>query len=194
MDERPITTAAKEAASFFETARRATGDTATGPREDGEEYVRLKDGAPEWVKELVHDAHKDGSEWGMLPDDTRYEMIREAVQWIADSDDDRLEDLMSAFADEGSVYTGEQIAWLASRLDRYSYVDAWVEEYDYQGSDDRQSGGGGRPSVMEMIRGGMTQERAEVYDLVLQGLADLPSALDEHDDADGDRLATGEQA
>lgn len=170
MDQRPITTAAKDAARYFETARRATGDTATGPREDGDEYVRLKEDAPQWVRDLVYQAHKDGTEWGMLPDDTRYEMIREAVQAIADGDDMDQDELSITFGEDASIYTADQTAWLASRVDRFSYVTDWVEEMDYQGEDDRQSAGSGRPSVLAMIRGGMSMERREVFDSVWKSL------------------------
>lgn len=167
----PIVVTAKEAYRFFETARRATGDTATGPREDGERYTRLKDGAPEWVTEMVREAHRSG-ETLMLPDDIRYEMIREAVGYIVDcGNDGDLDDLESTFADEGSVYTADQLAWLASRIDRYAYCDEWAEEYDYQGEDPQMSRDS-HPSVLALIRGGIYMERREVFASVRRSLDD----------------------
>ena len=81
---------AADAASYFETALRADGANIAG--DSNTVYVRLKDGAPEWVTDLVHDAHGD-----MLPDDWRYSVIQDALETIADSDDP--EDASGEFAD-----------------------------------------------------------------------------------------------
>ena len=125
----------------------------------------------EWVTDLVREAHGD-----MLPEDWRYETIREALDRIAndgpdvaDDEDEVIEDMGTDFADDVDIYTAELTGWLHSRADRYSYVDAFVEEYDYVG-EDPQMAGTSRPSVLAMIRGGQMMERREVWDSVIKSL------------------------
>jgi hypothetical protein len=49
----------------------------TRKRDNGDKYVALKDGSPEWMTDVCHKAHGD-----MLPDDWRYSFISEAVDYI----------------------------------------------------------------------------------------------------------------
>jgi hypothetical protein len=146
-----IIAAAKEASRYFETRK----------RQDGEEFVTLKDDRPEWVHELARKAHGD-----MLPDDHRYEMIRYAVNAIAEAPEDSqgLDEI--PYSDDGpvSVYTGDQLKWLASRADRYSYVDQRIEDL-----------GEHADSIMEDIRGGWASEWDETFQLVLQALTEHAS-------------------
>jgi hypothetical protein len=140
--------------SLQETAREASGWFETATREDGSRFVRTKDGAPEWVKDLVHEAHGD-----FLPDDWRYNVIQDALLWIADSDDP--EDSAGEFADGAvDVYTGARLAWLASNLTRPGYVDEAREEFGADTDSD----------ITEQIGLGQYMEASEVYGLVLQAL------------------------
>lgn len=149
---------AREAARCFETARRATGDTATGPREDGDEYVRVRDGSPEWVTELVRAGHQDGSDGGMLPEDYRYRFVREAVDAIAEADDDAdLYEIGVEYADDLPDATHELTSWLGSMASRYGYVDESISENGVHTGE----------GVLDLIRRGMAAERSEVYDRVL---------------------------
>ena len=145
---------AAEASACFEIARRATGDTATGPREDGEEYTRVRDGSPEWVTDLVREAHGE-----FLLDDWRYACIASACEAIADSDDP--DDARGEWADSYvDVYNHELHAWLSSNLQqRAGYVDEGVENF---GHSDRGVDGD--------IAIGQYTEAEEVYGLVLQFL------------------------
>lgn len=158
MTETPtIQELAGEAARWFETARRATGDTDTGPREDGELYVRTKEGAPEWVRELVWHAHGD-----MLPDDYRYRWTSDALdaiaEWMAGWEEDPSDS--DADFDDGAVdvYTAGRLAWLGSNLNRTSYVDEARDEL------------GPFPGVVEEIGAGMYLEAREVFALVVDAL------------------------
>lgn len=149
-----IQTLAKEAAQWFETARRATGDTETGPREDGDEFVRLTEGRPEWIAEMVQDAHGD-----MFPDDWKYLTISAACEWIADNDDPL--DTSSDFADSMvDVYTGRRFAWLASNLNRAGYCDEALEN----GMIDLKGG------IVELIGAGQYEEAGEIYGSVLSSI------------------------
>lgn len=61
----------------------------TDTRANGEEFIRLADGSPEWMTNVIHAGHGD-----LLPDDYRYRTIREACGFLADLDED--EDLDDA--------------------------------------------------------------------------------------------------
>jgi hypothetical protein len=147
-----VETVANEASAWFETATRG----------DGETYTRTKDGCPEWVQELVYDAHGDFG-----PDDWRYDCIRAAVDAIADGAD---EDDPGEFADQhADVYTARGLAWLASNLNRVGYVDDAVSEYGYD------EGRG----IAGMVALGQYAEASEVFASVAQSLADRLNAIEE---------------
>lgn len=137
---------AKEAGEFF----------TTKAREDGAEYFTLKDGAPEWVKDLIHKAHGE-----FLPDDYRYRWAYGAMEFIADSDGDPMDDA-AEFADLAvDTYTGDRLAWLSSNLQRPGYCDQVVQDY------------GSMPDpgdIISLIGCGQYVEAEEVYGLVLQAL------------------------
>jgi hypothetical protein len=139
-----IQDAAREAGAYFETAT----------RDDGTEFVRTKDGTPQWVTNLVHEAHGE-----FLPDDWRYEVIRDALDWIEEADDP--EDGSGEFADQTvDVYNSARLAWLASNLNRASYCDEAAAEF----------GGEERVSIFDQIGQGQYMEASEVYSLVLRAL------------------------
>jgi hypothetical protein len=151
-----ISDKAREAYDWFETAERP----------DGESFVRTKSEAPEWVTELVQDAH--GSEF--LPDDWRYEAIRDCLGAIA-TDELDADDGPSEWADGyTAVYNGALLSWLSSNLNRIGYVDDAVAELGY--SEDR--------GVMGAIALGQYMEAREVFELVHRGLEAL---VDEDEDA-----------
>lgn len=132
---------AVEASRWFETATR--GD-------DGATFVRVKDGAPDWVTDLVHEAHGE-----MLPDDWRYQLAADAAEAIADGTDDPGE-----FADgHVDVYTFDRFAWLSSHLARQGYVDTAAEEFGLPADGDF--------SVVDAIGRGQYVEAGEVFGLVL---------------------------
>jgi hypothetical protein len=137
---------AREASSYFERALRDSSDPDSG-------YVRTKNDTPEWVTNVIYEAHA-----GMLPDDWRYDQIENALDVIADSDDP--DDARGEFADGAvDVYNSDRIAWLASHGNRQSYCDDAASEF---GSESRD--------VIEMIGLGQYYEAGEIYGLVLQAL------------------------
>ncbi len=138
---------AGEAYGWFETAHR--GDDPEQP------YTRLRDGAPEWLSDLVREAHA-----GMLPDDWKYRCISSALECIAESDDP--EDAAHEWADgECDVYTSDRLAWLSSNLRRPNYCDDAVGEMsiDY-----------GQEGIVGLIACGQYQEAREVFASVLSSL------------------------
>ena len=103
---------AREAAACFTTEQRPEGDS----------FVGLLDGSPDWVSELVRDAHGD-----MLPDHWRYASIESALDWIADANDPV--DEQYEWADGNmDVYNRGRLAWLASYASRPSYCDDATSE------------------------------------------------------------------
>lgn len=122
-------------------------------RDNGEKFYHLRDGSPEWMTEVCRKAHGE-----MFPDDWRYQFISDAVDMLAESDD--WDDCRSEI--ESDIYTGQLMAWLASRTDRFEYCDQFVEEMGSEGRD-----------TLERISGGQWMERCEVFELVAQALADF---------------------
>lgn len=128
-----IETIAQEMADSFITAE----------RNSGESYTKLKSSAPDWVTDLVYEAHG-----GMLPDDWRYKCISEACEAIADGTSGE------EFADDVDVFSADLYDWLSSHGARRAYTD-----------DARAEFGPGENIDNDIMRG-QYMERLEVYDLV----------------------------
>lgn len=150
--ETTIQTLAAEALSYFEYTGSNPGN---GIRENI--YVK-KDDTPEWVSDLVYEAH--GS---LFPDDYVYQYVVESLEALAENDDeDEARETI-----EADIYTGKLLEWLASHLSRQGYVDEAVEEFGYPGS------------IVRAIQLGQYAEREEVFESVL---SNLEQRLDEVDD------------
>jgi hypothetical protein len=133
---------AKEAGSYFVGAKRDSGTT----------FRKLKDERPEWVYELVREAHGD-----MLPDDWRYEAIEtvlEAIEGIDDPDDH------PTF--EPDVYNSDLYKWLSSHSNRSAYCDAAADEGSLSE----------RASMADRLMAGQVMEYEEIYGSVIQSLRD----------------------
>lgn len=144
---------AKLVAQCFDYATRGN----TGNYED--RFVRITEGSPVWVREMVREAHGD-----MLPDDWKYACVSAACEWIHDTLEagGDAEDARGEFAEsQVDVYNGQRLAWLASHSERVSYTDWAVEEF---GRNDPAMG------VLGDIAMGQYAEASEVYGIVLQFL------------------------
>lgn len=101
-------------------------------RANGETFICLNSDAPEWMTDAVREAHG-----GMMPNDWRYRLIRDALFAIATAADDDDEDDFDDFDDRLSneidgavdVYTGRLTDWLASSIQRVAYCDEDAKEY-----------------------------------------------------------------
>ncbi len=135
---------ARIALEFFETRTRDSGET----------FETTRDDAPDWIVDMIRDAHGD-----FLPEDWRYSTIRAALDFIADNPD--AEDYAGEFADEAvDVYSHARLRWLASNLTRASYVDDACEEF----GDDRRGG------ILADIALGQYMEASEIYGSVWASL------------------------
>lgn len=152
-DQERIARLAGEAYDWFETATRVGSD---------ETFDRLKDGRPEWLQELVREAHGE-----FLPDDWRYSAIRSALAWIHDNDGN---DESGEFADsEVDVYNAARVKWLGSHINRGSYCDEAASEFGYN----EEQG------VYGLIGMGQYLEAGEVFGSVYSQLAAI---VDEEQD------------
>ncbi len=129
-----------------------------GPRDDGKTFRKLKDGSPQWMTDVCHEAHAD-----MMPDDYRYVFIENAVEAIAESDADDPDSIDNARCEiEADIYTHDLTAWLGSRADRSGYCDEAAEDQ-----------GEGFKEIIPFIQAGQVLEKEEVFQLVLSALEKL---------------------
>lgn len=135
--------------------------------------VVLKDDAPEWVGDLVREAH--GADF--LPDDWRYAAIRSALGAIAGEATDEIDDLGAEWADgHVDVYTHARLKWLASNLTRVAYCDEAREEYG-----EARDGG-----IVGIIGMGQYAECREVFGFVRGALeSELEAREDDEQDEPG---------
>lgn len=136
-------------AELQEIAKRILNQFESGQRNDGSEFISFKDGTPEWMINIVHEAHGD-----MMPDDYKYRFSHDAIDWIAEGNDPESPNI------EADPYTGELIKWLGSHVgDRPNYVDEAVEEYGHSDQ-----------GLVGDLMSGQAKEKDEVYHIVLQEL------------------------
>lgn len=146
--ETTIYSLAAEMASWFESRTRANGD----------KFLTLRDGHPEWMKQVCFEAHDSPTVGTIMPDDYRYEMINECLDIIAEcTNEDELED---AKWDRLSApdYTVDLLQWVSSHIRRADFCDAYADEM------------GERSDLIGQIRDGYTYELREVFELVVSAL------------------------
>ena len=125
-------------------------------RNNGDKFVCLKDGSPEWVTDVIHTAHGDS-----LPNDTIYSMIEKNADALTNVEESDADEAWDAIAEiEAPIYNAELTGWLAESLDHIDYVDQAIEEYGDMGS-------GGIVSLLAM---GWKKQQEEVGGLLLEAL------------------------
>lgn len=146
--ETTIYSLAAEMASWFESRTRDNGD----------KFLALRDGHAEWMKQVCFEAHDSPTVGTIMPDDYRYEMIKECLDIIAEcTDDDELEEARWNWLCAPD-YTHDLLQWLASHNARAEFCDAYAEEM------------GHRSDLIGQIRDGYSYELREVFDLVVGAL------------------------
>lgn len=145
----------------------------TAKRDSGEEFTKhsAPDDSP--LYDAVRDAH--GS---MLPDDTRYAMIRSAIDAIAEaSEGSDVSDVAHEFADgEPSVYNAARARWLASHIERGAYVDEAAQEYGLPDASEF--------SVYDAIARGWYMEALEVFNSIAESIEAEAEAREEAETED----------
>ena len=107
-------------------ATTACAQLETRTRHDGTRYIAAIFDAEPWIQGLCRAAHADGA---MLPDDFRYEMIRDALAYISECDEeiefpeDHAEMFTEYYGTDTPLYE-----WLASHHMRRMYCDLAIDE------------------------------------------------------------------
>lgn len=156
-----------ETKTIGDLARELSEAFTDGPRvsDDTQRQIRtLRDGAPEWMHDLVREAHGD-----MLPDDWRYEMIEAAAEALADADGDE-DEAREALEHNVPIYTVKLSRWLGSHGARAGYCDEAADEY------------GTVRGIMNLIQLGYLTEAREVFEAVLTSLRERAEAEAEAED------------
>lgn len=149
-------------ATVVELAEEMSRAFVGATRSDGSEFRKLRDGAPEWMTDVIHAGHADGTQGGMLPDDHRYAMVEAVCDAIAELSEDAGEDEIRAAVDEieAPIYTHELTGWLHSRADRSGYCDEAESEF------------GRAEDMNQRLTLGYLQELRECGQAVLNALAE----------------------
>jgi len=109
-------------------------------------YWVIKNGAPDWVRELAWAAHAEGE---ILPDDCRYRFIVEALEALAEDEEHNLEP-------DGDI--NRLLNWLNDYPSyRMGLVDEAVSEFGWDG-------------LFKALQAGQLMEKEEVLGLVRQFL------------------------
>jgi len=107
-----------------------------------ENTFRMKDEAPQWVQDMVFEAHED-----FAPDDYKYNYVVEALDALASGD-------MEGETLKPEVYNYQLLNWLGSNMKRIGYVDEAREDY------------GPSEGIMQDIMMGQRKEKLEVFNIV----------------------------
>jgi hypothetical protein len=133
-------------------------------RNNGDEFVCLKDGSPQWMTDVVHKAHGD-----KLPDDHIYrfcEMAADAMAECESEDEDSLREAIQEI--EPPCYTHEQMKWFAGN---YEYCDQAIEEGLWQ-SDTIINNHSNYGQVTDLVTVGMALHIQEVGYALLDALTE----------------------
>jgi hypothetical protein len=139
-------------------------------RDDGSTFWTTRDDAPEWVSDIVRDAHD-----GAFPCDWRYDKIADLAHDIgqaADPDDIDATEWADRAAD---VYNADLIRWL-SIAGAVDAVDMAAEEWGMDTRGVMQSIVTGQCYMLYQIASGVLYALRERYDDFLQHEAELTGA------------------
>jgi hypothetical protein len=91
----------------------------TRTRDNGDKFVCLKDGSPEWMTDVIHAVHGDA-----LPNDVTYRFIEKCADAIANADEDAdLDEVI--YEIESDIYTTDLMEWARTN---YEYCDQAIQE------------------------------------------------------------------
>ena len=98
----------------------------TAERSDGSPFLRLSSSDPSWASSVIREAHD-----GELPNDSRYELIRDALSALSDqafSDEEEARDSIQELSlDLVPHRTCELLQWFADHASRLSSCDEALE-------------------------------------------------------------------
>ena len=113
-------------ATLSHTAGILLSSLETAERPDGSPFLRLSSSAPSWASSVIREAHL-----GEFPNDSRYELIRDALSALSDqkfSDEEEAKHSIGELSlDLLPHATCELLQWFAGRADRISSCDEALE-------------------------------------------------------------------
>lgn len=114
-------------ATLSHTARLLLSSLETAERPDASPFLRLSSSAPSWASSVIREAHL-----GELPNDSRYELIRDALSALSDGAFSDEEEALSALSelslDLTPHRTSELLQWFADHASRLSSCDEALED------------------------------------------------------------------
>lgn len=155
----PFLRAARELSAAFERVNRP----------DGETYVRLKPGSPDWMTAAVRSAHG-----GVLPDDAIYSRCEDVADAIAEADAEDADAAREACDQiEPDCYYSDLTAWLASCPNALALCDQAREEGLVAES----------ASMSDRIQAGQLQQIREIAGEIIQALEERAEEIEDEDAA-----------
>lgn len=123
----------------------------TATRHNGDQFTKLTDNAPGWLKDAIKEAHGD-----IFPDDYIYEWCHEAFNAYQDYDGG----LDAAISDiEPEPYYNALAAWFSSHLDRGALVDQALSEVGFK-------------EIYAAIGYAQVMEKERVYGVIFEAIKD----------------------
>jgi hypothetical protein len=94
-------------------------------RDNGDEFYCLKDGSPDWMRNVVHAVHGD-----KLPDDSTYQTIARVLDAINDEKAENEDEAREVVQEmEPTPYIHELTDWLSARADHVEYLTEAMKEF-----------------------------------------------------------------
>jgi hypothetical protein len=114
----------------IELARKLNKALIWDTRNNGESFLRLADGSPQWMSDVIYESHGDA-----FPSDTIYHWIKRSAEALANLDYDakeyRMRDAIGEI--ESDIYTSELTGWLHEDINHVCYItDALTEMGDFR--------------------------------------------------------------
>jgi hypothetical protein len=156
----------KPAVTIQSLAAELSGSLERRARNNGADFLIIRDGSPSWVSEVIDAAHTDGRDH-MLHDDHRFEFVAESASALSECDDPN--DVELAPEERTSRLT----AWLHSRPDRLGWCDEAAENFRFR-----------VVGLFTRIQRGHWLERNHVLGIVREQLRELAEEIGEKDDAE----------
>lgn len=114
-------------ATLSHAAQLLLSSLETAERPDGSPFLRLSSSAPSWASSVIREAHL-----GELPNDSRYELIRDALSALSDGAFSDEEEALSALSELSLDLiphrASDLLQWFAEHASRLSSCDEALED------------------------------------------------------------------
>lgn len=151
---------------FQSAASRLAGSFERGTRPCGAAFVKLKKGAPEWVREAVYAAHAATGD--RAPDDWVYGLCESAADMIEghSAEDDAYAAVFEWADSQCDVYTGQLFAWMSADACNRQLCDEAVEHFGGQGNQWSAA------QVEKFIQAGQCYGASRVAEVLIEAVAE----------------------